>query len=282
MTPTEPKTKHDVLIDISNNIVDEYLEKQAGLCSVNNLEIKRYLEAAEKNKSGSYADFHYIKALVHTVKGRLAEAKASYSVAVQNDSHNAVILGNYATLLIDRHEYNLAKDILKKLTVDLKLSSDTILYSIFRIALYTLDVSIFDEFKDNEEIIYDPNLIDQISQLREDISYIDISTREYVEFIEFLSNFVLCKTRQNFQPRFSINNGLEKNLTIEVFLDIDIDQASYLNSEFTTDFVNHVFDNGNYELLGKFLIYFKQKKNRDDGSKNSESLYTGINDELGA
>lgn len=282
MTPTEPKTKHDILIDISNNIVNENLEKQTGLCFVDNSVLKEYLDVAEKNKTGSYADYHYIKALVHTVKGNLKEAKRSYSVAIQNDSHNPVILGNYATLLIDMHEYDNAKIILEKLILDLKLDSSTVWYSVFRIALNTLNPSIFNEFFEMEKITLDTNLTNEISKLKEDISYIDISTKEYTEYIEMLSSFVLCKTRQNFQPRFSINKGLEKNLTIEVFLDINQDQASDLNTEFTTHFVNFVFEKGNYELLGKFLVYFKQKKNRNDGSDNPDALYIGMNEELGA
>lgn len=282
MTPPEPKTKHDILIDMGNHIVNEHLEKQTGLCCVDNSVLKQYLDVAEKNKTGSYADFHYIKALVHTVKGNLKEAKRSYSVAIQNDSSNPVILGNYATLLIDMHEYDNAKVILRKLISGLKLDSSTVWYSVFRIALNTLNPSIFNEFFEMEKITSDTNLINEISKLKEDISYIDISTKEYTEYIELLSSFVLRKTRQNFQPRFSINRGLEKNLTIEVFLNINQDQASYLNTEFTTDFVNSVFEKGNYELLGKFLVYFKQKKNRNDGSENPDALYLGMNEELGA
>lgn len=280
MTPLQPKTKHELLIDISNDIVATCLERLTGIYSVNNLKMQKYLSDAEKNKAGSYADFHYIHALVHTVKGNLKDAKHSYSIAIQNDSHNAVILGNYATLLIDMHKYSEAKDVLERLIVDLKLYDETVKNSVMRIALSTLDCSFFRRFRKNEMFTLDPDFMTQIAKLKEDIGCIDISIEEYRDFIKLLSSFVLSKTRQDFQPRFSINSGLDKNLIIEVFLDVNLDQASELNSEFTTHFVKNVFDNGNYELLGKLLVFFKQLDSRYDGSENPDSLYVGMNEEL--
>lgn len=282
MAPLQPKTKYDLLIDIGNDIVATCLEKQTGIYTFNKLRIQKYLSDAEKNKTGSYADFHYIHALVHTVKGELKEAKYSYTVALQNDSHNTVILGNYATLLIDMHKYNDAKDILERLIVDLGLYDETVKNSVYRIALSTLDCSFFSRFKGNKMLTLNPNFITQVSKLKEDISSIDTSIEEYRDFIKLLSSFVLSKTRQDFKPRFSINNGLDRNLIVEVFLDIDVDQASELNSEFTTYFVENVLNNGSYELLGKFLVFFKQRKSRYDGSETPDCLYVGMNEELGA
>lgn len=282
MPPIEPKTKYDLLIDIGNDIVSTCLEKPKGIYSINKLRMQKYLSDAEKNKTGSYADFHYIHALVSTVQGDLPAAKRSYSVAVQNDSHNAVILGNYATLLVDMHKYNDAKNILKRLIIDLKLYDETVQHSVYRIALNTLDFSFLSMFKDNKMFALSPLITTQISQLKEDISYVDISIEAYKDFMKLLTSFVLSKTRQNFQPRFSINDGLDKNLVIEVFLDINSDEASELNSEFTTHFVENTFANGNYELLGKFLVFFKQRQSRYDGSENPDSLYLGMNEELGA
>ena len=282
MAPLQPKTKHALLIDIGNDILSTCLDKPTGLYSVNKLRMQKYLNAAEKNKSGSYADFHYIHALVNTVQGDLQAAKYSYSVALQNDSHNSVILGNYATLLIDMHKYNEAKDILERLIIDLKLHDETVQHSAYRIALNNLDLSFLSRFKNNKMFSLNSYLTAQISQLKEDIGYVDISIEEYRDFIQLLTSFVLSKTRQNFHPRFSINNGLDKNLVVEVFLDIDSEEASCLNSEFTTHFVENTFENGNYERLGKFLTFFKQRQSRYDGSENPDSLYIGMNEELGA
>lgn len=282
MAPLQPKTKHALLVDIGNDIVSTCLEKPTGIYSVNKLKMQKYLNDAEKNKAGSYADFHYIHALVNTVQGDLKAAKYSYSVALKNDSHNAVILGNYATLLVDMHKYDEAKNILERLIVDLKLHDETVQHSVYRIALNTLDLSFLSRFKENKMFTLNPYLTTQISQLKEDIGYIDISIEEYTDFIKLLTSFILSKTRQNFQPRFSINNGLDKNLVVEVFLDMNSDEASSLNSEFTTLFVENTFENGNYELLGKFIIFFKQRQSRYDGSENPDCLYLGMNEELGA
>ena len=88
------------------------------------------------------------------------------------------------------------------------------------------------------------------------------------------------RTRQQFIPRFSIDNGLDRHLKIEVFLNINTQEAAELNSEFTTYFVDYIFDKERHDLSGKFLVFFKQQKSRYDGTESPDALYLGINEEL--
>lgn len=280
MASRQPRTKQEVLIDIARDIVGTSLENQSGLYSINRLKIRGYLNEAEKNKDGDYAYYHYIRALISTVEGKLREAKYNYSVALRNDPNNVVILGNYATLLIDMNEYEEAKAILEKLVTELKLYDFSVMNSICRIALGTLDIGFLNKFTGNEVANGEANLIMQLDRLKEDIGLISISLEEYAEFLGLVSSFVLQHTRQNFNPRFTINNGLDRNLKIEVFLNVDGDEASYLNTEFTTYFVDYVFDNDRHDLMGKFLVFFKQQASRYDGTENPDALYLGMNEEL--
>lgn len=280
MAPRQPKTKQDILTDIINSIVSTSLENQSGLYSVNKLKVQRYLNEAEKNKDGGYADYHYICALISTVEGRLKEAKHSYFVALKNDPSNVVILGNYATLLVDMNEYEEAKVILERLMLESKLYDSSVVNSICRIALNTLDIDFLNRVVGNEVATEDTDLVMQFTKLKEDISLISILLEEYIEFLGLVSGFVLHNTRQHFNPRFSINNGLDVNLKVEVFLNVNAEEASYLNTEFTTYFVDYVFDNERHDLLGKFVVFFKQQASRYDGTENPDALYLGMNEEL--
>ncbi|WP_010200470.1 hypothetical protein [Psychrobacter sp. PAMC 21119] len=280
MAPRQPKTKQDILTDIINDIVSTSLESQSGLYSVNNLKVQKYLNGAEKNKAGNYADYHYICALVSTVEGKLREADYSYCVAMKIDSSNIVVLGNYATLLVDRNKYRKAKVILERLMIESKLYDSSVINSIRRIAINTLDTGFLNKFAGSKFAEEDTGLVMHLDKLKKDINLISISLEEYTEFLGLVSSFVLQNTRQNFNPRFSINNGLDRNVKIEVFLNINADEASYLNTEFTTYFVDYVFDNDRHELLGKFVVFFKQEKSRYDGTENPDALYLGMNEEL--
>ena len=280
MAPRQPRTKQDVLMDIARNIVGTSLEGQSGLYSINRLKIRGYLKEAEKHKDGDYAYYHYICALISTVEGKLKQAKHSYCVALKNNSSNVVILGNYVTLLVDMEEYEEAKTILEKLVVESNFYAPSVVNSLCRIALNTLDNDFLNKFTGSEAASEDMDLATHLEKLKRDIDLISISLEEYTEFLGLVSSFVLQHTRQNISPRFSINNGLDRNLKIEVFLDITADESSYLNAEFTTYFVDYVFDNDRHDLLGKFIVFFKQEKNRYDGTENPDALYLGMNEEL--
>lgn len=280
MAPHQPRTKQDVLMDIARNIVGTSLEGQSGLYSINRLKIRGYLKEAEKNKDGNYAYYHYICALISTVEGKLKQAKYSYCVALKNDSNNVVILGNYATLLVDMEEYEEAKTILEKLVMELNFYAPSVINSICRVALNTLDADFLNKFMDNEAASEEMDLVTHLEKLKRDIDLISISLEEYTEFLGLVSSFVLQHTRQNISPRFSINNGLDRNLKIEVFLDVNGDEMSYLNRAFTTYFVDYIFDNDRHDLSGKFLVFFKQQASRYDGTENPDALYLGMNEEL--
>lgn len=277
MAPRQPQTKQDILMDIARDIVKTSLEGQSGIYSVNRGKIRGYLNKAEKNKVGDYAYYHYIRALVSTVEGKLEEAKYSYCVALRNDSNNVVILGNYATLLVDMREYEEAKFVLEKLVLELNFYAPSVINSIRRIALNTLDTDFVNKIAGNGVAV---NMVMDLEKLKKDIDLISISLGEYTEILGLVSSFVLQHTRQNISTRLSVNNGLDRNLKIEVFLDVNVDEASYLNMEFTTYFVDYMFDNERYDLSGKFLVFFKQLASRYDGTENPDALYLGMNEEL--
>lgn len=282
MAPRQPKDKEQFLDDLSNEIVSRYLERKSGLFVANDKELKSYLRKADTNRGGNYATYHYINALIYTIKCQYNKAIHSYNVALQNDPNDVAIMNNYATLLVDIDKCNQAYEIVVKLIKQYKCYSEATMNNLYRIALKTLDVSYFQEFKDDEIVIGYLELTKQFKKLKEDIVKVDISLNEYNEYIQLLSRFISEKTRQNFKPRFSIDNGLDRNLNIEVFLDVDLDEAAYLNSEFKTHYIDYVFDNERHGLLGKFVVFFRQEKNRYNGIENPDALYLGMNEELGA
>ena len=147
-------------------------------------------------------------------------------------------------------------------------------------SLVTLDTSYYESSNVISTINGWNDIVDYIKRIKNDIYEIDVSSDEYTEFMKQLELFVFVKTRQMAAYRLSIENGLDRYLKIEIFLDINADEASYLNSEFTTYFVDYVFEKDRHDLLGKFVVFFKQNESRNDGTENSNALYLGMNEEL--
>lgn len=282
MTAYDPEEKEKVLDDISNEILNKYFESQSGLYSVDKSDIRKYLKVADENKSGNYATYHYIHALVFLIKLQYENAKKSFMTAIRNAPNDIIILGNYSALLVDMEEYDEAYELIKKLIKHHKVYDAAIMNNLYRMALNNLDVSYFEDFADDNIVTGYLQLTKQFVELRDDIDKVGISLEEYTEFMKILSRFVLNKTRQNFKPRISIVNGLDKHLTVEIFLNINLEEASYLDSEFTECFMDYVFEKDRYDLLGKFVVFFRQEKNRYDGTEHPDALYLGMDEELTA
>jgi len=284
MATLQPKTKQEILNDISNGILNNYLEGMSGLCRLSTKEFNKYLKQADANKSGDFAMFHYIHALIYTAQHKYEDAHGKYVAALRINSSNVAILNNYATLLIDLCRYDKAFEIVNKLMKLYNLNGDVTINSLIRLSVRTLNTSYLDEISEGKVTpeIYQTKLklCEQIIALKRDIQEIGISNEEYTEYFEFLSKFVLNETNQTFHPRFTIDNGLDGQLNIEVFLDINSKEVSYLDSEFRSLYLDYIFDNERQNLLGKFVVFFRQKKNRYDGTDNLDALYLGMNKEL--
>ena len=281
MTTRQPKTKADALADTANIMLDKYFHNQRNICTHNKRELASILDSAEDNKKADYALFHFIKALRYVVLGNFKEAVNSYEATLRIPHSHLGIISNYATTLIILGKPERAKEVIIKCLNETFHSVLSLEYFANIIELYllsTLDENLMQHTGNMKDTILDKYL--NILELKSDLTEIDISIRDYQEFTAILIKFVFDKTRQIYQPRFSVDNGLDKQLNIEVFLDINSEEASYLDSEFKDTYLDYVFDNERYDLLGKFVVFFRQKKNRKDGTKNPEAFYLGMNKEL--
>lgn len=280
MAPIQPQKKEQILTEVANDIIDKYYSQNVGLYKANKPQLQEYLSRADNNKDGNYAIYHLIKALVHGANSRYEDARESYLAALKLNPNSVPILGNYVTLLVDMNRYKEAYELISVLIKNHKLVDVVVVDGLYRMALNTLDISYFEDFSKYPDIINPLEITKQLIELKKDIKKIDISLQEYTEVMTLVSQFVLENTRQSFNPRFSICNGLDRHLMIEVFLDVNLQQASFLNLEFTTILLDHIFENNRHKLLGKFVLFFKQKNNRYDGNENHNNLYLGINEEL--
>ena len=276
------KSKQEVLSNVLGNIIDEFFSKQRGIVvPATNIILKDYLKKADENKEGAPSIYYLIKALAEMAKGNIQAAGKFCSNATRLDPNHPTIMSNYATILylLGRHEE--VKEIVKKLFDEKNVSpkgDGAAITNLMHSSLVTLDTSYYESSNVISTINGWNDIVDYIKRIKNDIY--DVSSDEYTEFMKQLELFVFVKTRQMAAYRLSIENGLDRYLKIEIFLDINADEASYLNSEFTTYFVDYVFEKDRHDLLGKFVVFFKQNESRNDGTENSNALYLGMNEEL--
>ena len=280
MAPRQPKTKEKALNSLVNEIIEGHLLDQKGIVTVNNFALQGFLKRAEENKEGGLDSYYLVKALVNVIKGRLSTAEGEFEKALRLSPNNPVILINYSVVLRLLNKNDEANKILIKVIKEFKFVESSMLNNILFNSIPDLETKYIQELAQYLETDQMNGVIDNLISLKKDLQEIDISLSEFQEVINLLRSMVNRLTRQQFIPRFSINNGLDRNLKIEVFLDVNVDEASYLNTEFTTNFVDYIFDNDRHDLSGKFLVFFKQQKSRYDGTENPDALYLGMNEEL--
>tara|TARA_R110002051_G_scaffold303631_1_gene372625 strand:+ start:9561 stop:10409 length:849 start_codon:yes stop_codon:yes gene_type:complete len=280
MAPRQPKTKEEALRSLLNDLIEEYLLNQKGIVTVNDFALQGALKKAEKNKEGGLDSYYLVKALVNVIQGRLNTAEGEFKKALRISPNDPVILTNYSVALRLLNKNNESNEILIKVIKEFKFFEDSMLNNILFNSIPELEIKYLQEVTQYLETDRMNGIIDGLISLKEDLQEIDISFSEFQEVVELLRSMVNKRTRQQFIPRFSIDNGLDRHLKIEVFLNINTQEAAELNSEFTTYFVDYIFDKERHDLSGKFLVFFKQQKSRYDGTESPDALYLGINEEL--
>lgn len=282
MSPRQPKTKEQVLTKLVSDIVSDYFEDQKGVVrTITKSELSPYLSLAEKNKDGSHSAYYLVKALLNTVNDEFVKAERNCNNARRLAPNDVVILSNYSLMLLRLYRYSEAREQLKELINKFNcLEMNAVQTGLNDLPLLTLNTDFFRELEGVIEVPKWSKHLKYIEDLKKDIGLIDISVEQYTEFMEILENFVTTQTRQRLKPRFKVINGLDKNLVIEIFINMNIDEMAYLDSKFTTKFLDYVFDEERHNLLGKFIVFFRQSKNRYDGVENPDALYLGMDEEL--
>lgn len=280
MAPRQPRTKEEALNFLVNEIIEGHLLDQKGIVTVSDFTLRGFLRRAEENKEGGLDSYYTAKALINVIQGRLSAAEGDFKKALRISPNNPFILINYSVALRLLNKSDEASKILIKVIKDFNFFEDSMLSNILFNSIPELETKYLQEVTQYLGIDEMNVVINSFILLKKELQEIDISLSEFQEVMGLLRSMVNTLTRQQFIPRFSINNGLDRNLKIEVFLNVDGDEASYLNTEFTTYFVDYVFDNDRHDLMGKFLVFFKQQKSRYDGTENPDALYLGMNEEL--
>lgn len=280
MAPRQPRTKEEALNLLLMEIVKGYLLDQKGIVSASSFLLQGFLKRAEANKEGGLEVYYLIKALINVLQGNFNVAEREFTKALRIAPNDAIVLTNYSVLLGFLNKNDDANKILIKLVKDFNFFNKGMLYNILFNSIPDLEPIYLQEVTEHLQTDEMNDAIDGLILLKRDLQKIDISLLEYQEIIGLLRPMVNERTRQQFIPRFSIDNGLDKYLKIEVFLDINREEASELNSDFFDIFMDYVFENDRHNLLGKFAVVIKQWNSRYDGTENPDALYLGMNEEL--
>lgn len=287
MVTRQPQNKEQILIGVANDLIHS-LHAQKGLISFDNTALKNSKRIADKNKEGDFALYYCVLSLIETTKANFTEAKRLYDNAMKIDQGRMDILPNYVSLLYRLSEL---EQTVERATEYLKTnkSCDTtfikLVYSSFFLLQSAPLITQSKEFipcspNGKDLLETSKELIMIIDQIKIDIESIDISVKEYSEFMALLNKFYSMKSHAEFDFRISIKNGLDQYLKMEVFIDVNVEDIVKLNSEFDSFFIDYAIEQDSLDMLGKFLVAFKLKNSRYDGTENPESLYIGVNEEM--
>ncbi|TEW87141.1 tetratricopeptide repeat protein [Psychrobacter sp. 230] len=280
MAPRQPETKEQALHYLLEDIVEGYLVNQRGIASVSSFVLKGFLKRAEENKEGGLDAYYLAKAMINVLQGRLNAAEAEFKKAIRISPNDPIILTNYSVALRLLNKNAESSELLIKVIKSFGFVDKTMLNNILFNSIPNLEPTYLQEAAEYLQTDEMNDDIDNLILLKKDLQRIDVSLLEFQEIMGLLRPMVNKRTRQQFIPRFSIENGLDKYLKIEIFLNVNTEEASELNSEFFDILMDYVFENDRHNLLGKFSVVLKQLESRYDGTENPEALYLGVNEEL--
>ena len=205
MAPRQPETKEQALHYLLEDIVEGYLVNQRGIASV---------KRAEENKEGGLDAYYLAKAMINVLQGRLNAAEAEFKKAIRISPNDPIILTNYSVALRLLNKNAESSELLIKVIKSFGFVDKTMLNNILFNSIPNLEPTYLQEAAEYLQTDEMNDDIDNLILLKKDLQRIDVSLLEFQEIMGLLRPMVNKRTRQQFIPRFSIENGLDKYLKI--------------------------------------------------------------------
>lgn len=297
MSTRQPITNAQAIESIKDEVINKYLTSyHTGLINPNDLFLiraEKAVEALKKNNTfsaGDYVSYYAAKAIIATAKGDLYKAEQLYLKAIKLSPNNLYSLSDYNNILLGAGRFSEAQEYIEN-----HLSKGGqeygLLFNLYICSLKNLEFSSFlkyygeirhkdvlsDESKRELEKFFD--FSHQLSRMKSDLDAIDVDVATYSEFFDVLHKF----NKKNFyDPLYiscSIENGEDKYIAIDVFVDVTIGESLSLTSKFENILVKHAVESGRDDILSKFLVYFKSLDTLIEEPHVKGNIYLGMNEE---
>lgn len=297
MTNSQPRTNAQEIESIKNEVITKYLTSyHTGLIDSDALFLSRAERAIEKLKeSGSfsaidYACYYAAKAIIATAKGDLHKAEQLYLKAIKLSPNNLDSLSNYNNILLGAGRFSEAQEYIENYLAKGGQKYE-FLFNLYICSLRNLEFSSFlehyEKIRNKDVLSVDSKrelekffvFSQQLNRMKKDLEAIDIDVATYSEFFDVLYNFHEKTFYDPLYLSFSIENGEDQYIAIDVFVDVTISESLIITSKFENTLVNYAVDSGRDDILSKFLVYYKSLDTLSDESHVKGSIYLGMNEE---
>lgn len=278
-----PKTQEEVLTGLIAEVVSAILQAaKLGTLDIDNFFVKRVLLQAEKVKQANWSIYYELLAYIEMYKRNFKKANQFLDNALKLNSSNITALVNRQRILMNLGCFDeVEKWILENYRYD-----DIDLYSaqsMFHIAVANLDFRNFMKYYENSynklSLVMDvkeiANHFPNYDELAKDIECIGLNKALFKQAMIFIYTFHRQITHEAYQPYFKIDTSDIPTLIVEMFLNIDVDTAIGLTSDFEEAFVDFALEQDNMDLLRKFSVFIKPSSLLD--SNKEYPVYAGIN-----
>lgn len=283
MSTPIPKTQEEVLTDLIGEVVSAISQAaKLGTLDIDNFFVKRVLLQAEKIKQANWSIYYELLAYIEMYKRNFKKANQYLDNALKLNSSNITALVNRQRILMNLGCF----DEVEKWILENYRYNDIDLYSaqsMFHIAVANLDFTNFMKYYDNSynklSLIMDvkeiANHFPNYDELAKDIECIGLNKALFKQAMIFIYTFHRQITHEAYQPYFKIDTSDIPTLIVEMFLNIDVDTAIELTSNFEEAFVDFALEQDNMDLLRKFSVFIKPSSLLD--SNKEYPVYAGIN-----
>lgn len=282
MSTINAQSKIQAINDIKYQVIDKYLANiDSGSVNLKDISLTRFEKQVKNMKSADFTANDYIAyysalAIIATAKGKMREAEALYSKAINLKPDDPSYLAEYNNVLVGACRFDEAQ----KLTEDHFESGGKNYSLLFGLSVCSLRNLEFTSFKKYyERIRYKDVLSKETKQeletvylnteywagMIDDLASIGIDKAAYSSFFDLLYGFHKKHLYGTFNLRCYVEED-EQYVTVDVLVNTSLKEAVSLTSRFERTLVDYAVETGRDDILSKFLVYYKSADIEQDES----------------
>lgn len=276
------KTKEARQREIINELISAISNYEAQDSFINQSFLQRISKEADELKEANWAMHYELLAYIQMYKKNYLQADKYFLNAIRLQPLDTVRMLNHKWILMALGRFDEVEDwILKNYSYD---SIDKYsIQSFYQISLANLEFSNLKKYIEQSysrlslEMDLDApkaNII-ELEKLANDIEQIHIDKALFKKAMIFIYRFFRKHSHNAFRPFFKIDTSDMPTLIIELFMNVEVNKAVELTSDFEEAFVDFSIEQDDMELLRKFSVFIKPSSLLD--LDKEYPVYTGIN-----
>lgn len=281
MATKQRLTKAQVLAKLINELILALNPvNNIGLIDLSLVPLDRIQKNAKDCISEAPSYYYQLLGLIEAYKANYSQSDKYFKNAIQlNKSDLDIQLNHLNIRLILGHTKEVKDWILKNYPInEIDIYA---LHKLFLVSMFDLDFTDFNRYyyaSKSSLVMGDAikNLFEgshYFDTLLKDLEKINVNKQDFKDVLLFVYHFYSIHTHAYFEPIFRIDDKYTHSLIVNIYMNVDIETAIDLTSDFEDAFVNFAIEKNRNNYLSQFSVFFKPISCIDEDCGEAESNF---------